>query len=56
MASGKRPPDEYYWRRPWSSMLFAGDLFEAIPFGTQPTVAVEADDEEGAHKHYVGAI
>ena len=56
MASGKRPPDEYYWRRPWSSMLFAGDLFEAIPFGTQPTVAVEADDEAGAHKHYVGAI
>lgn len=35
-------------------MLFAGDLFEAIPFGTQPTVAVEADDEDGAHKHYVG--
>ena len=56
MASGKRPSDEHYWRRPWSSKLFAGDLFEAIPFGTQPTVAVEADDEEGAHKHYVGAI
>jgi hypothetical protein len=37
-------------------MLFAGDLFEAIPFGAQPTVAVEADDEEGAHKHFVGAI
>jgi hypothetical protein len=56
MASGMRPSDEHYWRRPWSSMLFAGDLFEAIPFGTQPTVAVEADDEDGAHKHYVGAI
>jgi hypothetical protein len=37
-------------------MLFAGDLFEAIPFSSQPTVAVEAEDEEGARKHYVGAI
>jgi hypothetical protein len=37
-------------------MLFAGDLFEAIPFSTQPTVVVEADDEEGEHKHYVGEI
>jgi hypothetical protein len=35
-------------------MLFAGDLFEAVPFGTQPTVAVEAADEDGMHKHYVG--
>jgi hypothetical protein len=52
MATGTRPSDEHYWRQPWSSMLFAGDLFEAIPFGTQPTVAVEADDEDGAHKHY----
>ncbi|MGZ5474583.1 MAG: hypothetical protein ACXWG4_11545 [Thermoanaerobaculia bacterium] len=56
MATGTRPSDEHYWRQPWSSMLFAGDLFEAIPFGTQPTIAVEADDEDGAHRHYVGAI
>jgi hypothetical protein len=55
MATGTRPSNDHYWRRPWSSMLFAGDLFEAIPFGTQPTVAVEADDD-GVHKHYVGAI
>jgi hypothetical protein len=56
MATGNRPSDEHYWRRPWSSLLFAGDLFEAVPFGTQPTIAMEADDEDGAHKHYVGAI
>jgi hypothetical protein len=56
MATGTRPSDEHYWRQPWSSTLFAGDLFEAIPVGTQPTVAVEAENEEGAHKHYVGGI
>ena len=33
-----RPHDEEYWQRPWSRALFAGDLFEAIPFGDQPTV------------------
>ena len=37
-------------------MLFAGNLFEAIPFGSQPTVAVETHDEDGVRKHYVGAI
>ena len=37
-------------------MLFAGDLFDAIPFSTQPTVVVEGDDDDGEHKHYVGEI
>lgn len=37
-------------------MLFAGDLFDAIPFSTQPTVVVEADDPARAGKHYVGEI
>ena len=54
MASGKRPSNNHLSAASWSSMLFAGDLFEAIPFGTQPTVAVEADDEDGAREHYVG--
>lgn len=31
-----RPHDEEYWTAPWSTALFAGDLFEAIPFGDQP--------------------
>jgi hypothetical protein len=37
-------------------MLFAGDLFDAIPFSTQPTVVVEGNDDDGEHKHYVGEI
>jgi hypothetical protein len=37
-------------------MLFAGDLFDAIPFSTQPTVVVEGDDDDGERKHYVGEI
>ena len=51
-----RPQDEFYWRRPWSPILFAGDLFDAIPFSRQPTVVVEGDDEHGERKHYVGAL
>lgn len=48
-----RPYDHEYWIRPWSSVLFAGDLFEAIPFGDQPT-ALYADDESG--KHFIGEV
>jgi len=33
-----RPYDHDYWTVPWSTGLFAGDLFEAIPFTDQPTV------------------
>jgi hypothetical protein len=51
-----RPEDELYWRRPWSPILFAGDLFDAIPFSTQPTVVVEGEDDHGERKHYVGAL
>ncbi|MDQ5832133.1 MAG: hypothetical protein M3550_03625 [Actinomycetota bacterium] len=57
MAKTKqRPADDLYWRRPWSQGLFAGDLFEAIPFSSQPTLLVEAEGEQGQHKHYVGEI
>ena len=57
MAKTKhRPADDLYWRRPWSQSLFAGDLFEAIPFSSQPTVVVEADGDQGEHKHYIGEI
>ena len=47
-----RPHDEQYWTRPWSTTLFAGDLFEAIPFGDQPTMLHRADDG----KHFVGEV
>ena len=33
-------------------MLFAGDLFEAIPFADQPTVIYGAEDEQGAAQHF----
>jgi len=51
-----RPHDDQYWTRPWSSVLFAGDLFEAIPFADQPTVIYGAEDEQGAAQHFVGEI
>ena len=47
-----RPHDEQYWTPPWSTALFAGDLFEAIPFGDQPTTLFRADDG----KHFVGEV
>jgi hypothetical protein len=47
-----RPHDEEYWTAPWSTVLFAGDLFEAIPFGDQPTTLYRADDG----KHFVGEV
>ncbi len=47
-----RPHDEQYWTQPWSTTLFAGDLFEAIPFGDQPTMLHRADDG----KHFVGEV
>ena len=39
----------------WSRVLFSGDVFEAIPFGTQPT-AVFTDDESAPPKHFLGDI
>jgi len=47
-----RPQDEQYWTPPWSTALFAGDLFEAIPFGDQPTTIHRAEDG----KHFVGEV
>lgn len=51
-----RPYDHEYWIRPWSSALFAGDLFEAVPFAEQPTVLYTADDGPEAGKHFVGEV
>lgn len=50
-----RPRDEDYWIEPWSRVLFAGDLFEAIPFGAQPTTVLTDEDAEPI-KHYLGEI
>lgn len=51
-----RPTNEQYWATPWSTVLFAGDLFEAIPFGDQPIGVYEADDEDAGAKHFLGEI
>jgi hypothetical protein len=51
-----RPHDHEYWTQPWSTTLFAGDLFEAIPFGDQPTVIYTGDEEPVAGKHFVGEV
>lgn len=57
MAAGEhRPHDHEYWTRPWSTTLFAGDLFEAIPFGEQPTVIYAGEEEPVAGKHFVGEV
>ncbi len=40
----------------WSRTLFAGDLFEAIPFGDQPTVIYAAEEGPVAGKHFVGEV
>jgi hypothetical protein len=49
-----RPRDDRYWVRTWSTVLFAGDLFAAIPFGEQPFEAVV--DVAGHGKHFVGPV
>lgn len=51
-----RPHDHEYWTDPWSTTLFAGDLFEAIPFGDQPTVVYTGDQDPVAGKHFVGEV
>jgi hypothetical protein len=50
-----RPPDDEYWLEPWARVLFSGDVFEAIPFGDQPTTLVTANDPEPA-RHYLGEV
>jgi hypothetical protein len=49
-----RPPDDQYWVPNWSSVLFAGDLFAAIPFAEQPFEAFV--DPAGHGKHFVGPV
>lgn len=57
MAAGEhRPVDEEYWEAPWSTVLFAGDLFEAIPFGDRPTVLYSPDAGDPPDKHYLSEI
>jgi hypothetical protein len=51
-----RPYDEQYWTRPWARALFAGDLFEAVPFSDQPTVLYTSDEGPDEGKHFVGEI
>ncbi len=51
-----RPNDEEYWQRPWARALFAGDLFEAIPFGDQPTVVYTAEQDDTSGKHFLGEV
>ena len=50
-----RPPDAEYWIDAWSRVLFSGDVFEAIPFGGQPTTIL-TDDEPDPAKHYQGEV
>jgi excisionase family DNA binding protein len=50
-----RPRDDEYWLEPWARVLFSGDVFEAIPFGDQPTTVVTAEEPEPA-KHYLGEV
>jgi hypothetical protein len=49
-----RPSDDEYWVAPWSRILFSGDVFEAIPFGTQPTTLLS--DDEQPEKHFLGEV
>jgi len=49
-----RPYDEQYWTRPWSTALFAGDLFEGVPFGEQPTVLYTPQDPPP--RHFLGEV
>lgn len=51
-----RPHDHEYWTAPWSTTPFAGDLFEAIPFGDQPTVVYTGEEEPITGKHFVGEV
>jgi hypothetical protein len=49
-----RPADEEYWVPSWSRVLFAGDLFAAIPFLDQPSETLVDEDRQG--KHFLGPI
>ncbi len=49
-----RPADGEYWVPNWSSLLFSGDLFAAIPFVDQPSEVLV--DGTGRGKHFLGPI
>lgn len=49
-----RPSDDEYWVPNWSTVLFAGDLFAAIPFADRPFEALV--DSDGHGKHYLGPV
>jgi hypothetical protein len=51
----RRPRDDEYWARPWSRILFSGDVFDAIPFGMPPTEIVVREDVEPV-QHYTGQV
>jgi hypothetical protein len=57
MGSGEhRPRDDEYWQRPWARALFAGDLFDAIPFGDQPPALYRGEEDDESGKHFLGAV
>jgi hypothetical protein len=56
MAAGEhRPRNDQYWIPSWSSVVFSGDVFEAVPFAGQPTM-VMVDEEDEPAKHYLGEV
>lgn len=50
-----RPDDSQYWCEAWSSVPFAGDVFEAIPFATPPTKTYVAEGFDEA-QHVIGDV
>lgn len=56
MAGTKyRPRNSEYWVSPWSTLLFAGDVLQAIPF-TLPPTGIFVDEEHEPAQHYLGEI
>ena len=51
-----RPLDDEYWVRCWSNVLFAGDLFVAVPFVDQPFQLYEGEPDQAGRRHYVGQV
>lgn len=51
-----RPLDNKYWVPCWSTVLFAGDLFMAVPFVDQPFQLYEAEADDSTRRHYVGQV
>jgi hypothetical protein len=54
VSKSKRPADADYWCGAWSSVLFSGDVFQAVPFHAPPTEIYVA--EEAQEQHYFGQI